>query len=360
VRGSKATAIVLALLYNHYTMLAIDQAVADNLIFHRISTDDANVQLNTEETEISGEEENALIRGIFLKPFLSAGATWEFRNERPPDINPLYTISKELKQDGNFVIGSVNICKHLKHASKHPNIKDGDVFVIKFSDVMYNGNLCEALGIYKVENKEVFVENSLSGGKAEFKFRRGISGRKLDKACLILFTIEPFTIFTIDNVHVDTEYWKNEFLNVKLKHDSLNSTSKLLSLTKSFITESLPEQFEIEKADQIDLLNRSVKYFKNHESFVQNEFEDQVLQDKEVITAFKSFGKNNEDASDLDLTHGFEISQQAVKRQARIFKSVLKLDRNFHVYIHGNRDLIDRGVEEDGRKFYKLYYKEEN
>ena len=342
-------------------MIEFSQAVTDNVIFHKVSVDDASMQLNKESIEISSEEETDLIRKIFLKPFLTAGASYEFKNDIALDLNTLYTLSKEILNDGNFIIGSINICKHLKNVSKHPNIKDGDVFVIKFADVLFKGQLCEALGIYKIENKEAFIENSMTAnGKAELKFKRGISGRKLDKACLILFTNEPYTVLTIDTVNVETEYWKNEFLNVQLKHDPLNTTSKFLSLTKSFITDKLPEEFEISKADQIDLLNRSVKYFKNHESFVRNDFEDQVLQDKEMITAFKSFGKNYADESNLDVTHGFEISQQAVKRQARIFKSVLKLDRNFHVYIHGNRDLIEQGVDGDGRKFYKLYYKEEN
>ena len=230
------------------------------------------------------------------------------------------------------------------------------MFVIKFADILYNGKLCEALGVYKVENKEVFIENSFSGTKPELRFRRGISGRKLDKGCLILFTPEPYTVFTIDNVHVDTEYWKNDFLKVKLRQDPVNNTSKLMTITKSFITESLPEQFEIEKADQIDLLNRSANYFKNKEEFTMQEFEHEVLQDKQVIDAFQSYDKGEL----FGINRGFEISQQAVKRQAKIFKSVLKLDRNFHVYIHGNRELIERGEDETGRKFYKLYYKEES
>jgi hypothetical protein len=336
-------------------MFSIDQAVADRLIFHRISTDEANSQFSTEEFDLSNEEESDLIKNIFLKPFQSVGATWEFRKDAP-DSNTLYNIAKDLNNEGNFVIGSVNIGKHLKNVSTHPNIKDGDLFVIKFADVVYNGSLCEALGIYKVENKEAFIENSFSGSKAELKFRRGISGRKLDKGCLILFTPEPYTVFTIDNVHVDTEYWKNDFLKVKLKQDPINNTSKLLTLTKSFITESLPEQFEIEKADQIDLLNRSVNYFKNKEEFTMQGFEDEVLQDKQVIDAFQSYDKGEL----LGINRGFEISQQAVKRQAKIFKSVLKLDKNFHVYIHGDREFIEKGVDEDGKKFYKLYYKEES
>jgi hypothetical protein len=38
---------------------------------------------------------------------------------------------------------------------------------------------------------------------------------------------------------------------------------------------------------------------------------------------------------------------------------VLKLDKNFHIYIHGGRDMIERGVDESGRKYYKIYYNEE-
>ena len=49
----------------------------------------------------------------------------------------------------------------------------------------------------------------------------------------------------------------------------------------------------------------------------------------------------------------------AVKKQARVFKSVLKLDKNFHIYIHGNRDLIEQGTDERGRKYYNIYYEEE-
>ncbi|MBK6777842.1 MAG: hypothetical protein IPG74_19090 [Flavobacteriales bacterium] len=49
-----------------------------------------------------------------------------------------------------------------------------------------------------------------------------------------------------------------------------------------------------------------------------------------------------------------------MKRQARIFKSVLKLDKNFHIYIHGDRNRIEQGVDEQGRKFYKIYYDKES
>ena len=39
---------------------------------------------------------------------------------------------------------------------------------------------------------------------------------------------------------------------------------------------------------------------------------------------------------------------------------VIKLDKNLPIYVHGSRELIEQGVDEEGRKFYKIYYKEES
>lgn len=37
---------------------------------------------------------------------------------------------------------------------------------------------------------------------------------------------------------------------------------------------------------------------------------------------------------------GNKISQDA-KKQNRSFKSIIRLDKNFHIYIHGDRKLIE-------------------
>ena len=61
---------------------------------------------------------------------------------------------------------------------------------------------------------------------------------------------------------------------------------------------------------------------------------------------------------DIRIEDEFGISDSAVKKQARSYKSVIKLDRNFHIYVHGNRNLLEQGEDEKG-KFYKVYYEEE-
>ena len=114
-----------------------------------------------------------------------------------------------------------------------------------------------------------------------------------------------------------------------------------MNLTRQYVGDQLDEEFSVSKADKIDLLNRSMDFFKTRDQFNQNEFEKQVLGDESVIESFRNFEKSL--TPEGDRTGNFEISAQAVKRQARVFKSVLKLDKNFHIYIHGDKDLIEKG-----------------
>ena len=341
-------------------MIEFNDTSIDKLIFHRISMENDKSIISNNLFETSNPEEEEILKGIFLKAFASSTVTYQFHHEVDISLNTLLKISKSIHDGENFVKKSINIHQYLKSVSKHPNIKDGDLFVVKFDEIKFNNRFYEALGIYKIENKESFIETSASNkGEMGLKFKKGIS-KKLDKACLILFTENTYTIFVIDNNSKDTDYWQNEFIKVTSKKDNINSTSQFLSLAKSFVTDQYPAEFESNKTDQIELLNRSVSYFKEHENFNKREFEREVLQDTGIIKSFRNFDSDYRDRNQIEMADEFEISPYAVKKQAKLFKSVLKLDKNFDIYIHGNRELIEQGVEKDGRKYYKIYFKEEN
>ena len=148
-------------------------------------------------------------------------------------------------------------------------------------------------------------------------------------------------------------------MQLKPCNDDYHHTKEFMNITKNFVTQQLTEDFVVSKADQIDLLNRSVEYFKTHDTFEKQDFETQVFQDEEIIKSFRNFDELYREQNDMEANDSFEISEQAVKKQAKVFKSVLKLDKNFHIYIHGNKDLIEQGVEKDGRKYYKIYFDKE-
>jgi hypothetical protein len=200
----------------------------------------------------------------------------------------------------------------------------------------------------------------VSNDNAGLQFKKGIGTKRLDKACLIVFTEEPYTLFIIDNAPIETDYWQNEFIKLSMKNDYVNHTNQFLTLAKTFVTDQIPKDFEVSKADQIDYLNRSVDYFKTHDNFDKAEFEEAVFQDEGLITSFRRFDSAYKQENRIDIDDDFTISAQAVKKQARIFKSVLKLDKNFHIYIHGDRDLIEQGQDSDGRKYYKIYFEHES
>ncbi len=341
-------------------MIQIEEAVIRKLILHRVTNEEDKAIISEDLFDYSNEDEENTLKKVFLKPFVSYSQTFEFNHEIDLSYNVLFSLSKNIYEGNDFVEQSGNIAQHLISSSKHHNIKDGDLFVVKFDDIKLNNKYYEGLGIYKFEDKDSFIETTISNKKIDFSFRKGIGNKKPDKACFILFTEEPYTILIIDSNTNETDYWQNDFINHKSKNDNVNSTNNFLTLTKNFITQQIPTDFEVTKADQIDFLNRSVDYFKTHENFDKQEFEKEVFGDKNVIKSFQQFDETYRQENEVELADNFEISAQAVKKQARVFKSVLKLDRNFHIYIHGNRELIEQGVDEKGRKFYKIYYEEEN
>ena len=342
-------------------MIEFNETSISKFAIHRISNEEENCSLNETIYETISEDEEEILKRIFLKSFQTNTTTYEFKHEVDIELNTLLKLSKSINDRGNFLSKSKNIFQHLKAVSKHPNIKDGDLFIVKFEEIKMNNKFYDALGIYKIENKENFIEtNSNNSGEIGLDFRKGIGNKRLDKASLIIFTEETFTVLVIDNNSTETDYWQNEFLKVGLRNDNVNNTTQFLTLAKNFVTQQLSSEFEVTKADQIDLLNRSVDYFKNHENFEKVEFENEVFQDSEIIKSFRSFDSTYRQKNDVDIADDFFISSQAVKKQARVFKSVLKLDKNFDIYIHGNRELIQQGVEKDGRKYYKIYFDQES
>lgn len=342
-------------------MIQIEDTIIRKLIYHRLSLDNNNSVLSDTLYDFSNEKEEVVLKKIFLKPFLSNTSTFEFMHDIDIELNPLFKLSQSIFEGNDFISQTKNICQHLKTVSKHPNIKDGDLFIMKFDNINFDNKLCEGIGIYKIENKENFIETTkYFNGEAGLNFRKGIGSKRLDKACLILFTEKPYTVFIIDNTSNETDYWQNEFIKVNLKKDDINSTNQFLSIAKSFVTKQFPSEFETTKAGQIDLLNRSVEYFKKNESFDKQGFEQEVFQDSGVIKSFQNFDSKYRQENEIDIADDFLISSQAVKKQARVFKSVLKLDKNFHIYIHGDNELIKQGVDSDGRKYYKIYFENES
>lgn len=346
-------------------MIKFTEIEIEKIITHRVGNKfrEENYSLTHEESQVGQETKDYLLKYFFST--VKKEELFSFSHVVNQDMNTVYTIIKEVFSDLDlFIPNSQNIAKLLYEQSIHPKIKEGQLNVAYFRNAVYEDELVDAIGIFKSETALPFLQMDRAESNYNIIHRFGFDLKGIDKGCLIFNTSmeDGYRVLIIDQVNKSTEaqYWKDDFLNVRVLNNEYHQTNEFLGVTKDFITQKLPDEFELNKADKIDLLNRSVDYFKENTEFNKEEFENSVFEQEEVIQSFRQFEGNYKQKYETEIADNFEISSQAVKKQARKFKSVLKLDKNFHIYIHGDRNLIEQGVDDKGRKYYKIYYEHES
>lgn len=349
-------------------MLDFTNCNIGNVIAHQIGNKTnkegiiiSNLLLDTNDPRL-----RELLIKYFLFPFSNMEEFYSFTfSDGNFNLNPLYQLTSDVfSNEGNFIEISKSIAQHLYEVSLHPQIKAGDLFVSTFNNIKVDNILVNGFGVFKSENRQQFLKLNKKSNEFALNYDDGINIEKLEKGCLILNIGKEkgYKVYVIDksNKSSEAQYWKDFFLNIRPTKTGYHLTNQFLGIAKQFVTEQLIEEFEVNKTDQIDLLNRSVDYFKANDKFEKEDFEKSVFQSEELIESFRSFDNSYRDNNDIELANSFDISSQAVKKQVRAFKKVLKLDKNFHIYIHGNKELIEQGVEKDGRKYYKIYYNDES
>jgi hypothetical protein len=152
-------------------------------------------------------------------------------------------------------------------------------------------------------------------------------------------------------------YWQEDFLNAVIKPNGYYHTKNFIDTSRGFCEEILTEANNVNKQDQMMMLNRSTSYFKEKDKFNLKDFEKEVLVEPELIGAFKEYRNDFTKKMDLTAIDEFDVSQTAVKKNQKYMRSVVKLDKNFHIYIHARHDYVERGFDEEkGLKYYKLFY----
>jgi hypothetical protein len=345
-------------------MLEFDNVRLNSVILHKTGNKSREGRLVLSDSPLSlGEEIKGMLMQFFLGHFADE-AFYNFCGEGGLDANEVYTSVKNIFENPDSLIEeSQKIATKLYDAGEHPKIKDGDLYVATFSDVVVDGELVDALGIFKSETKQDFLQISNSAHGFDIKIEEGINLNKIDKACLIYNTEQDFgyKINIIDTVSKqEAQYWRNDFLGIEQRKDDFYQTQKYMELCKDFVKEVYNEEHEVDKPQQIAMLNKSANYFKEKGTFNKQDFEEEVLSQPEVIEAFNDYKQQYAEEKQVEFREDFGVSETAAKKQQSKMKGVLKLDKNFHVYIHGDESRIMKGVDpETGMKFYQLYYEKE-
>ena len=347
-------------------MLHTEDISIDTLAVHKVGnkSQEEGIRFSAAPMKVDDAVQSLLLQ-YFLSPFKSE-EYYNLTHESDIALNEVYTfVSQIFDRPETFYDQSVNLARHLYEVSTHPKIKSGELYVTFLRDCNVDGEQVDAIGLFKSESKETYLKVFPTSDSFKIDYEDGININKLDKGCLIFNTEREngFLVSVVDSVRQSGEamYWRENFLNIVQRRDTFHQTEQCLDMCKQFVTERLPENFNVTRVDQADMLNKSVAFFKENTEFSFDDFANQVIGQPEVIKSFKEFRNDYQEERDAKIDEQFEISAPAVKKQAKIFKSVIKLDKNFHIYVHGNRQLIEKGYDDDrDMNFYRIFFKEES
>ncbi len=349
-------------------MIDFSQASIENMVVHQIGARAEAEPMRFSKNTMRLQDEEMVtdvLLQYFFKPFKD-DSYYNFYHEEEIEKNLVYVnINNLFIGEGDFYQSSIQIAEWLYENSNHPKIRGGEFYMALFNNVVVDGELVNAIGIFKSENKETFLKVYLKEQNFELGTQEGINIKKLDKGCLIFNTEqeEGYKICSVDNINKGNEarFWVDDFLGLQPREDNYYFTRNYMEMCRGFVDDVYNKENDVARADQIDMLNRSMEFFNKKDNFNEANFEHEVMEQPEIIDAFKDYKENFLQENSIPLKEEFDISKSAVKGQKSTFKSILKLDKNFHVYIHGRRDYVERGYDQQkGLNYYTLYYEVES
>lgn len=214
-------------------------------------------------------------------------------------MNEVYTYaSKIFDNQEQLYEQSVHLAKHLYGKSTHPKIKGGEFYTVYFKDCILDGETLDAIGLFKSENKDTFLKILHQGGNFNLESEKGINIKKLDKGCLIFNKKRKsgYVVSVVGNAGkgVEARYWIEDLLHIRRRKNDYTNTQNFMTLTKNFVTKELPKEMEVLKTDQIDLLNKSLDFFKDNDIIDIDDFTNEVIIEPDVIEKFHQYKHRNE------------------------------------------------------------------
>jgi hypothetical protein len=317
-------------------------------------------------TEKPYQFKSAVVKEVFFNFLLSGFKNdihYHFVNRSEFGIGAVKDLVESIFEDKeNLFDASIKIAENLYRHTVHPKAKGGELYVSLIKDVIVDGQLCDAVGIFKSESKETFIKVDIHNDTFDIDTDLGISPKKLDMGVLI-FNIEKengYKAVMIDKANKLKEqsiYWLVDFLSMKLKSSPYLHTSNYINLCIDFSEKVLTRENGVDEKDKMMILNNSMKYLDRNVEFNAQEFQNEVLAQQELIDAFNQNKEDFQKTYNAEIVDNFTISKNALKKANKYKSTTIVLDENFEINIKSRHDLIDKGYDDDkGMGFYKVYF----
>jgi hypothetical protein len=336
-------------------MKEFSQSTISNISIHQIGPEPDFIRFS-EESAILKQEDNNRTAEVLLKGF-NLDARYQFSDAGQDQDKVIKNLVEGFfNQAGSFHELSIELAKEWIRLQPE-NLKFREMIVCEFMHLVIDGEEKTGVGIFLTNSRENFLMIQKTPNVFTITLNEGVNLKKLtDCALLIPGTGNPSTgIFFKQNMYdFESNHLADHFLRTKPVSNNFYQTSHQLNILKAYVNQELEDEEPLEK---MDTMNRSMEYFKNNDHFDQKDFESAIFDKAEHKAAFERFRHQYAEDKDLQILDEFDIAQNAVKKKFNYVRSVIKLDKNFHIYVHGNRQNIIRGYDPERRKhFYQLYF----
>lgn len=311
-------------------------------------------------TDIS-EDLNRTLISIFCDGFQDDDF-FHFTHETSLDFNEVYTYSNNIFTDNtHFLEDTESIVKHLYSESTHPNIKSGDVWIFELEGCVVDGNFTNAIGIFKVENKEVYVKNDFSGNNFTISYDTGVTGTDLDKGCFIFNDAleEGFKVLVLSRLSKnDSIYWKDRFLAIEKTADEKFYTESFVHICTDYIKQK--EDSLMEKAS---FVKATSEYMQSSEILDVDAFTEKTIENPVQQAEFKTIVENFEQENNFRMPKEFQVDEEKAEKLSKKVRKTLKLGRNMTLTIKDlenlNEDDFVQGYDQErGRNYMIVYFDE--
>lgn len=350
-------------------MINLYNAQIESLSIHRVGN-----KSKTEGLFISNDpyplsdEITPLVKEFFFKPFREKEENYyRFDHETDLEFHTLFGIAQKVFENPSAThLLSEEIAKHLYDQSEHPHIKAGELYIAHLENVMIDNLKTDAIGIFKSELKQDFLQFRESGSNLEMLLEQGINLNKLDKGCLIVNhkAEEGYKILSVDSNRYDTKYWIENFLGVEVFEDDNFYTKKYLKFCQDFAKDVvLPAE---DKKEEVLFMNRAVNHFAKNDSFNESAFMNEVLENPDLIPEFKHYKTEQAPKYKIEDLTDFHISNKAVSTQRKKIKNLIQLDTNIQIKLdfinpESAQKFVEKGWDEEKQMYYYLvYFNKEN
>src|SRR5574344_2033973 len=143
-------------------MIESSKAAIESLVVHQIGDKNIgeDVHFSKSPLDILSFDEGVLdiLKQFFFKPFKTE-LYYNFAHEDGVENNTIFQCAKRIFDNpSEFYDVSVEVAEYLHYNSNHPNIRSGEFYMAYFNDCVVDGLTCNAIGIFKSENKEMFLK----------------------------------------------------------------------------------------------------------------------------------------------------------------------------------------------------------